>query len=80
MPWAIAIKNIEAGKMELVCGDLPSLDDPRYEDVAHIVPVPEEADVMNFGVHDFTKDCCCHPKVEHFVHNRTLISHREAVN
>ena len=81
MPWAICIKNIESGKMELVCkGSKVDLDDPRYADECHIVPITEDEEEIRFGAHEFTRQCYCHPKVENFVNNRTLIMHREAVN
>ena len=81
MPWAICIKNIETGKMELVCeGFKADLDDPRYADEVHIVPTTEADGWIRFGVHDFKRDCCCHPKIRNYVNNRTLILHSEAVN
>ena len=84
MPWATCLKSTETGKMMLVTPDQrPDSDDPRYEQEVHIVPVvtdPKDENYYTFGVHDFTHNCYCHPKIQEQVHGRTLILHREVVN
>ncbi len=84
MRWAVCVKNLEAGQMQLITPDMTvDADDPRFGDDVHIVPVSEDqkdSDYLSFGVHDFVRDCYCHPKVQEQCYGRTLISHREAVN
>jgi hypothetical protein len=84
MRWAVCIKNLEVGKMQLITPDMTvDADDPRYGDEAHIVPVSEnqaDPDYLSFGVHDFVRDCACHPTVETRCGYRTIISHSAAVN
>jgi hypothetical protein len=58
-------------------------DDPIYGDDVHIVPVVEDKKdptYLSFGVHDFVRDCACHPKVEPRAGGRTIISHSAMVN
>ena len=83
MRWAICMKNLEVGKMQLITPDM-SVDenDPRYDDDVHIVPVvedPKDPTCLSFGVHDFVRDCACHPKIQERLY-RNIISHRSAVN
>lgn len=84
MPWAVAMMNLEAGKMQLIEKDCePDADDPRYGDEVHIVPCKDHPTLPNhlsFGVHDFHSDCYCHPEVREQVFGRTMVIHREAVN
>ena len=84
MRWLVVVKNIESDRLEIIT---PSTDfdpeDPRYDRVAHIVPFKEEPDPqrLNFGFHDLKRDCACHPKItEVYSQDRTIITHRSAVN
>jgi TPR repeat protein len=82
--WAVCVKNLETGKMVLITPDMTvDTDDPRFGDEVHIVPVvkdQKDPDWLSFGVHDFVRDCACHPKIEPRARGRTIISHRAAVN
>lgn len=82
--WAVCIKNLEVGKMQLITPDMSvDPDDPRWDQEVHIVPVtenPEKPLSLDFGVHDFVRNCACHPKIEKQRFGRTIISHQEAVN
>jgi 5-methylcytosine-specific restriction endonuclease McrA len=82
--WAVCIKNLEVGKMQLITPDMSvDPDDPRWDREVHIVPVtenPEKPSNLDFGVHDFVRNCACHPKIEKQRFGRTIISHQEAVN
>jgi hypothetical protein len=84
MRWAIVMKNLEAGKMQLITPDMTGAsEDPRFGDDVHIVPVvedPKDPNILSFGVHDFITDCACHPRVEPQCNGRTLITHSAAVN
>jgi hypothetical protein len=84
MRWAVCVKNIEVGKMMLITPDMSvDVDDPRLGDEVHIVPVVEDQkdpDWLSFGVHDFVRDCYCHPKIQEQCYGRTIISHSATVN
>lgn len=84
MRWAVCMKNLEAGKMQLITPDMSvDEDDPRYGDDVHIVPVVEDhkdPETLSFGIHDFVRDCYCHPKVQEHCGSRTIICHQAAVN
>lgn len=84
MRWAICMKNLEAGKMQLITPDMSvDEDDPRYGDEVHICPVvedPKDPKYLSFGVHDFVKECACHPKIQEQCGSRTIITHSAAVN
>lgn len=84
MRWAVCMKNIEAGNWQLITPDMTvDADDPRFDGEVHIVPVSEHPDDpyrLEFGVHDFVRDCTCHPKVQPQCFGRTIISHRAVVN
>jgi hypothetical protein len=84
MPWAICVKNLEIGEMVLITPDMTvDVDDPRYDDEVHIVPVTidtKDPDYLSFGVHDFKRDCYCHPKIQKHCGGRTVIKHRATVN
>jgi hypothetical protein len=32
------------------------------------------------GVHECTRECCCHPTVQGYVFNRTLVLHKDTAN
>ena len=82
--WALCMKNLETGKMQLITPDMSvDPDDPRWDQEIHIVPVtenPEKPLNLDFGVHDFVRNCACHPKIEKQRFGRTIIRHQEAVN
>jgi len=84
MRWAVCMKNLEADKMQLITPDMTvDADDPRFSDEVHIVPVSEDQqdpEWLSFGVHDFVRNCCCHPKVEPRAGGRAIISHSAMVN
>jgi hypothetical protein len=84
MPWAICVKNLEIGEMVLITPDMSvDVDDPRFDDEVHIVPVvvdPKDPDRLSFGIHDFVRDCVCHPKIQNHCGGRTVIKHRAVVN
>lgn len=83
MPWALAIREVESRKVILITeGMRIDEEDPRYEDEVHIVPCdedPKDKEVLSFGYHDFTKECCCQPRTETRV-GRSLIVHKDKVN
>lgn len=83
MRWAVCVKNLEVGKMQLITPDMTlDADDPIYGDDVHIVPVVEDKKdptYLSFGVHDFVRDCACHPKVQDGL-SRTIITHQAAFN
>lgn len=62
--WAIALKDTVNGQIRLVEEDnLGGLCDlKRFE--RHIVPFTEVGDEMRFGVHDFTRNCICRPRID----------------
>ena len=82
--WAVCVKNLEVNKVELVPhGTKLDDDDPRYENDLHVVPCtdigsPEEMH-LNFGAHDFTRQCYCKPEVREQVYGRTLIIHKGTI-
>jgi hypothetical protein len=79
--WATVLKNVEVDKFVLVeAGDRVDVDDSRYGDEVHIVPVTVEKEEISFGVHDFRRECHCHPRVEEQVFGRTLVIHTDMVN
>jgi hypothetical protein len=64
-------------------GHGPDLDDLRWGEDVHIVPItddPDDPDMILFGIHDFTRDCYCHPRIQEQCYGRTLVLHSEAVN
>src|ERR1035437_7256205 len=83
MRWAVCMKNLEIGKMVLITPDMSvDVDDPRYDQDVHIVPVEEDPNdpcYLSFGVHDFVRNCVCHPKIQERCGGRTIISHQAAV-
>ena len=85
MQWATCLMNLEVGKMELVTPDnVPDGDDPKYGEDVHIVPCFAEDEGRewehSFGLHEFTKECACHPKLKKLEGGRLLIIHTERVN
>jgi hypothetical protein len=84
MQWVVCIKRTDTGRLVLLSSDMSIAQvDPRYELDVHIVPcsqLDEGKLDFDFGVHEFTRECCCHPKTEPIAHGRTFIIHREAVN
>jgi hypothetical protein len=79
MPWAIALRETESQRVMLWDGQQKiDPDDPRFEQEVHIVPFTEEDDEwMTFGLHDFTRECCCKPRVETQVNDRDKIIHND---
>jgi hypothetical protein len=79
----VVVKNIESGRLEIIT---PTTEvdpgDPRYDSMVHIIPFKEEPDPqrLSFGVHEFVRNCCCHPKIEDRCGGRTIISHSAMVN
>ena len=83
MVWLVVVKNIESGGLEIITPDMVfDPDNPRYDNVAHIIPYKEEPDPqrLSFGVHELVSDCACHPRVTNTYAGTRIISHREAVN
>jgi hypothetical protein len=84
MRWALCIKDLESGKVVLICADeAESFEAPEYRHELHIVPIDENkatGDCVSFGFHDFVRDCACHPKIQEQCGSRTIISHRAMVN
>jgi hypothetical protein len=84
MRWAVCMKNVEVGKMQLITPDMSvDGDDPRFGDEVHIVPVvedPKDPTFLSFGFHDFVSGCVCHPKIQPQCGSRTIITHQAAVN
>lgn len=85
MPWAVAIRRLDIGKVQLVTDDMQTIDcdDPTYEDDVHVVPckvaVSGDGCVETlFGSHDFTRKCYCDPVVEEQVVGKNIVRHREA--
>jgi hypothetical protein len=78
------MKNVEIGKMVLITPDMRvDENDPRYADEVHIVPVKVDKNDptwLTFGIHDFVRDCYCHPKVEEQCLGRTIVTHSATVN
>jgi hypothetical protein len=83
MRWALCMKNLEVGKMQLITPDMTvDEDDPRFGDDLHIVPLVENQIYPNrisFGVHEFERTCACHPRFEAGLY-RNIITHQAAVN
>lgn len=75
MPWATIIRDIETGKVTLVLADPQPVDVNRYE--RHGVPCYESGDEILFGVHDFTRNCICRPKIAEDEHGDEIIVHQE---
>jgi len=46
---------------------------------AHVVPCTVENDVVMFNVHEFKRDCACHPEVRNN-DGQTIVIHTERVN
>jgi hypothetical protein len=79
--WATCLKEVETGRWLLIPPEeKPDNDDPRFEQIVHIVPVKQDGEYLSFGIHDFTPECYCHPKVQEQVFGRTIICHTEVVN
>lgn len=41
----------------------------------HVVPYVQSGDEMLFGVHDFTRQCVCRPRIEHSEWGGVVIIH-----
>ncbi len=81
MAWAVVIREADTKRVLCLCeNDRIDSDDPRFENEVHFVPCLEDGDGLTFGVHDFTKDCCCGPKVEVALGQRDRVIHRERHN
>lgn len=79
--WATVLKDVEADKFVMVdAGTKIDPDDLRYGEDVHIVPVTVEKEEISFGIHEFEKNCYCHPKVEEQVWGRQLVIHTDRVN
>lgn len=83
MRWAITMKNLEAGKWQLITPDMDiDPEDPRYDKDMHIVPIVEDPNnptYLSFGIHALVRDCPCHPRIEEGLY-RNRIKHRAAMN
>jgi hypothetical protein len=83
MPWAVAIRRLDIGKIQLVTDDLKvDCDDPNYGDDVHVVPckvVPLSDGYVDttFGSHEFTRKCYCDPVLESQLLGKNIIRHRE---
>jgi len=84
MPWAIAIREVESQNWILVTSETRiDADDPRYEQDVHVVPCAEDvqdARFLSMGGHDFTRQCCCQPRIEEEVNRRPMVIHNGKVN
>lgn len=84
MPWAICLKNLEEGGIEIISADQQiDADDPRYDHDVHIAPCKDDAEdpeCMTFGIHDFTRECVCKPTVREQANGQNLIIHSDQVN
>ena len=83
MVWFIVVRNIESNRLELVGPESNfDFDDPRYDNVSHIVPFSKEPDPqrLDFGVHELHDACACHPKLTEFSTGERIYSHSAAVN
>jgi hypothetical protein len=84
MRWAVCMKDVEVGRMQLITPDMRvDEDDPRFGDEVHVIPVIEDKNDpmhLDFGVHDFVRECVCHPKIQEQCGGRTIIAHQSAVN
>ena len=83
MRWLVVVKNVESGNLEIITPTTNfDPDDPRYENVVHIVPFKEEPNParLDFGFHELAYNCACHPKISGSTSGQTIISHRAAVN
>ena len=77
MPWCLAIREVETGRLRIIeDGETIAADDPKYAEI-HVVPFTEEGDEMRFGVHDFTPQCYCRPRFEHEPGEREMVIHEE---
>jgi hypothetical protein len=78
------MKNLEADKMQLITPEMTGAsDDPRFGDEVHIVPVeedPKDPTHLCFGVHEFVRECACHPRLQQKSSGRMIIAHQAAVN
>lgn len=82
MGWVVCIENLEEKKFQCVDREMLDTfdpDDPRYGADVHVVPVKKDAGDLSFGVHEFTRECACHPAVQPN-DGRTLVIHSEKVN
>lgn len=84
MRVAVCVKNLITGKMEVIPpGKRIDANDPIYADDIHLVPVKEDTgdpDTLDFGIHEFSELCFCHPQRQESVFGRTMIIHSERVN
>ena len=80
MGWAVVVKNLEHGKFQIVpkVGEFDR--DGLYGDDINIVPCTETPEEILFGIHEFTRECCCHPKVSRLDGGPTLVIHTDQVN
>ena len=77
MPWCLAIREVETGRIRLLEHEENiSADDPKYADL-HVVPFTEKDDEMLFGMHDFTRECVCRPRIEVEPGERPMVIHEE---
>jgi hypothetical protein len=83
MRWLVVVKNLVSGNLEIIT---PQTDfdpeDPRYEKVVNIIPFAYEPDPqrLDFGVHDLSEACACHPKISDSICDQRVIAHRAVVN
>jgi hypothetical protein len=84
MPWAVVMKNLETGKMEIIPANVRvDANDPRFGLNVHIVPMSPDLENPGchwFGVHEFAESCCCRPEIQEQVYGGRLVIHRESVN
>lgn len=82
--WAVCLKNLESDKWQMIpCGEHVDHDDPRYGDEIHVMPCfddPQVENHLNFGFHDFSRECVCHPKLQPQASGKVMIIHNERVN
>lgn len=76
--WAVAIKDRESGKIRIADEDDDNLDSARHE--VHVVPCEDhkqDKELITFGMHDFTRYCICHPRIERDGFDKEIVIHEE---
>jgi len=80
MGWAIGVLNLKTGIIDLFVGQTLGTEDHGTD--VHVIPcnpVNEQND-LDFGAHEFTRQCYCHPTTKPGPKHQVFIFHREIVN
>lgn len=83
MGWAIGMLHLKTGTIELFAGQKITDDDPEYGPDVHLVPISPINDTgadLDFGAHEFTRQCYCHPTTRSATPSRTFVCHKNIVN